>query len=325
MRVKTIDALMRYLRDNHVINIGGSNQKKKLRSIGYYHGFKGYRFIKNPTNRITFTDFKEIVAFNTFDMDLKSLFYPQVMFIETAIKNLMLEVVVNHSKTDSFDEIYENHLTYYKTYRIGSRDYKNALNSRLKLRNSFYGTLSRDFLSGKPVVVHFYHNDKYVPIWAIFEVISLGEFGNFVASSNISMKRDISNLLKINIAFDTDGKLTETIIFLLKDLRNAIAHNDGVFDTRFKRSQVNTTLPQLLMNETGITNITFDTIVDYLILTVYLQKNIGVSKTELVQFVRKFETVINEFRKEIPISIYSRILYTDTRNKISALKSFIKM
>lgn len=323
MKVKTIDALMKYLRDKHSIDINGSSQKRKLRNIGYYHGFKGYRFIRTPKNRITFTDFNEIVSINNFDMDLKALFYPQMMFIETTIKNYMIEVIVKHAKTDSFDEIYDNFLTYYKTYPIGSRSYKNALNRRLGLRNKFYSTLSRDFFAGKPVVEHFYHKDEYVPIWAIFEVISLGEFGNFVACSNINMKRDISSSLEINIAYDTDGKMTEKIIFLLKDLRNSLAHNDAIFDTRFKRSNVNQTLSQMLTHETGIPNITFNTIVDYLILMIYLQRNMKVAKTDLQQIVKKFETISDKFRKSIPINIFNQILYTDTRNKLNLLKAYI--
>ena len=37
--VKTIDALMKYLRETHNMNIGGSAQKRKLRNLGYYHGY----------------------------------------------------------------------------------------------------------------------------------------------------------------------------------------------------------------------------------------------------------------------------------------------
>ncbi|MBE3569464.1 MAG: Abi family protein, partial [Bacillales bacterium] len=175
------------------------------------------------------------------------------------------------------------------------------------------------------VVEHFYHKDEYVPIWAIFEVISLAEFGNFVACANINMKRDIARLLDINVAYDTDGKMTERSIFLLKDLRNALAHNDAIFDTRFKRSNVNQTLSQMLTNETNIPNITFNTIVDYLILMIYLQKNMKVAKTELQQIVKKFEVIADKFRKNIPVSIFNQILYTDTRNKLQFLKNYIKI
>ena len=68
-KVKSIDGLMKYLRDHHKIKISGSSQKRKLRNIGYYHGYKGYRFINSPLNKINFTDFSEVVAVHDFDME----------------------------------------------------------------------------------------------------------------------------------------------------------------------------------------------------------------------------------------------------------------
>ena len=38
-RPKSINSLMSYLRDEKKININGSNDKKKLRYMGYFHGF----------------------------------------------------------------------------------------------------------------------------------------------------------------------------------------------------------------------------------------------------------------------------------------------
>lgn len=40
---KTLNSLMKHLR-NCGIAIKGSAQKRKLKNIGYYHGYKGYRF-----------------------------------------------------------------------------------------------------------------------------------------------------------------------------------------------------------------------------------------------------------------------------------------
>ena len=54
MEVKTTNALMKYLRNKHNINIGGSKDKLNLVNMGYYHGYKGYRYIKNPSNKINF-------------------------------------------------------------------------------------------------------------------------------------------------------------------------------------------------------------------------------------------------------------------------------
>ena len=205
------------------------------------------------------------------------------------------------------------------------RDYKNALQKRLRLRNQFYNDLSREYTTGKQVVKHFYHKDEPVPIWAIFEVISLGEFGNFMSCANTNIKKDISKSLSLNQAYDADGKLSESIIYLIKDLRNSIAHNDVIFDTRFKKSNPKGSLLTSLQVDTNIQGITFQTIVDYLILVVYLQKNLRTSKIDLTKIVNRFELLINQFRNQIPTNIYTRIFHTNTRNKLIALKSFIKL
>ena len=42
---KTINALMVHLRSKG-LNISGSKQKQILKNIGYYHGYKGYRFVE---------------------------------------------------------------------------------------------------------------------------------------------------------------------------------------------------------------------------------------------------------------------------------------
>lgn len=324
-RVKSTDSLMKYLRDHHNIAISGSIHKRKLRSIGYYHGFKGYRFINTPSQRIVYTDFNEVIAINTFDMQLKSLFYPQIMFIETALKNYVLETILIHGKTDSFNTIYDTLLTEYKTHTIGSSQYKSALNKRLKLRNQFYNVLTRDFSNDKQIVQHFYHKDEPVPIWAVFEVISLGEFGNFVSCCNTLIKRDISRALSLNQSYDSNGKLTQNIIYLIKDLRNSIAHNDVIFDTRFKTFNPKNSLLRWLQSDTNIQNITFQTIVDYLILIVYILKNLKTSRTDLTKIVNRFDALVNQSRSQIPINIHTRIFHTDTKVKLNSLRTFIKL
>ena len=67
---KTINALMKYLRDEKGISIGGSSQKRKLRNIGYYHGYKGYRFIRKPSNQVKYSDYNELLAVYEFDSQI---------------------------------------------------------------------------------------------------------------------------------------------------------------------------------------------------------------------------------------------------------------
>lgn len=52
----SLDDLITHLKANHNISVD-ENHKKDLRNIGYYHGYKGYRFIRKSINMINFTDF----------------------------------------------------------------------------------------------------------------------------------------------------------------------------------------------------------------------------------------------------------------------------
>lgn len=60
MKIRTTNSLMKYLREKHNIYIEGTKDKKNLRNIGYYHGYKGYWCINKPQNRINLSSFDEI-------------------------------------------------------------------------------------------------------------------------------------------------------------------------------------------------------------------------------------------------------------------------
>lgn len=322
--VKTIDALMKYLRETHNMNIGGSAQKRKLRNLGYYHGYKGYRFIKTPNNKISFNDFDELMAIANFDIRLKTLIYPQIMFIETALKNYVLEQILLKSRTDNFNKIYNEILTDYRVYKSDSVKYKKAMTRRLSLYNKVYSSITRDFDNDKQVIKHFFMKDKSLPIWAIFEILSLGEFGNFVSCLNKNVKISVSKELKFPVQCDSDGSLTEKIVFTLKDLRNAVAHNDIVFDTRFKNAQIDKRLSSAISIDTAIKDISFKTITDYIILIAYVLKKLCVNKSEILKFLMEYKKIVELLRKEIPIDIFNKIIFTDFQPKYNALIKFIK-
>ena len=60
-----------------------AKKKKKLLQMGYYHGYKAYRYYKRSSNPFSISDFKEIKAIYDFDMNVKSLLYSYIMNIET--------------------------------------------------------------------------------------------------------------------------------------------------------------------------------------------------------------------------------------------------
>lgn len=323
LKPKTINSLMSYMRDTHCIDIRGSKDKNDLKNIGYYHGFKGYRFIKNPNNRIEFTNFSEIKALYEFDANLKTLFYKYVMFLETAIKNHVLEVVLIYGKTENFVEIYDNCMIKYKSYERGSRNYQKSISKRLKVRNKIYNNITQNYAFETPVIVHFYHKEHSIPIWAIFETLTLGEFGDFISCLDDEIKIDIRSNLHIDGRFDSNNKLIESIIFIMRDLRNYIAHNNIIFDTRFNRRNINNNVIQTIEISTGVSNITFNNILDYLVLIIYLMNNLHSTKTELKNIIKTFEKYCNELYKSLPYNLYSQIIHTDSKNKLNKLKNYI--
>lgn len=332
---KSTNSLMKYLRDNKGISIS-SVQKRKLMNMGYYHGYKGYRYISKPSNQIPYTKFDELSAIYDFDAQLKALFYPSVMLIETALKNYVLEVIVDSTSSDSFIDIYNNLLDNYKMYSTTGNTYqtpkararaeekfKKELKRRLDLRNRIYKIHSDAYSNGNKIADHYLSRDANLPIWATFELLSLGEFGHFVSCLNFQCRQQISKKIGIQQSDDSNAMMPQRLIYATKDLRNSIAHNDVIFDTRFRTNAIDSQVSNTISNATGITNLTFETITDYLILIIYQTKLLGVTKTEMKRIIINFTELTEKLRISIPINVYNQIIHTDNAAKIHCLKKYV--
>ncbi len=318
----SINQLMKYLRNHHHIAVK-SNQAQSLRNIGYYHGYKGYRFIRTPNQRIPFSSLDEIIALNKFDMQLKATIYPKVMFIENALKSYVIEAVLQDSKSENLDIIFNKSITNYKSYSPGSPQYRNHYTKRMALKGKINSALLRDYSNQKQTVNHFFDGDQPIPIWAIFESLSLGEFGTFFSCSNSNIKLKVSNILRLPTNLDSDGKITEYIIYAIKDLRNAVAHNNTIFDTRFQTSTINKRLISLLETEVGITGLDFKYINAYIILITYILRKMGETKTICKQFLTSFIEHTDLLRTQISPNICNQILGTQQRAHLNQLQKFI--
>lgn len=100
----------------------------------------------------------------------------------------------------------------------------------MNLKGKINAALVRDY-NKKSVVAHFFNNDITIPVWAIFETLALGEFGTLYDCACTNVKLYVSNIMKLPTNLDSDGMNTKFFIFTVKDLRNAIAHNNVIFDT----------------------------------------------------------------------------------------------
>lgn len=311
---------MKHLRDQG-ISISGSGQKRKLKNIGYYHGYKGFRFVGDSSKRLPINDFSQIASLHAMDMQIKTLFYPYIMTIETALKNYTLEAVLSYAKSEDFDDINKNCLTAYRGYHPNTGDYKKSWANRLRLRQTVDGLIFRE-QDKKPFFKHFRDRGRTIPIWAIFEAMTLGEFGNFYACLDRPIKSAIVADLGMPAQFDSEALLL-SIIFSLKDLRNAIAHNAIVSDVRFKTGGISKNIGKLLKSEAGIDSINFSDITDYVILVVYLLGLLKLPKTDRKRLVSGYEGILLRYKKELPRGIYGHFVRTEAQNKLKLLKKYV--
>ncbi|MDP3447890.1 MAG: Abi family protein, partial [Eubacteriales bacterium] len=162
--------LMKHMRHSG-IQISGEAQKRQLVLSGYYHGYKGYRYCKEPKNRIPFNHFTQIQAILEFDEGIKACLYSPVMQFETALKSIVSDIVVKEAGSNAFSEIIEKLM-----HSSLHSDQSNFIKRKYEMRDEVYSYLTRSYKRGN-IVKHYYDRDVYVPIWALFEVITLGQFG----------------------------------------------------------------------------------------------------------------------------------------------------
>ncbi|MCU6755305.1 Abortive infection bacteriophage resistance protein [uncultured Eubacterium sp.] len=326
MSYKTTDALMRHLRDNGIA-ISGSRHKRELINTGYFHGYKGYRFFKNASNQLPFQNYDEVYATIQYDSKLKSLLYSKMMFIETAVKNIALEEILINANSESIQVMYDKVVSSYRNAPASAslEQKKKLQQNKLNLQNSIQASLANAYRKNNPKITHFYNNASQagVPIWALFEIMTLGDFGYLLSCLTYDVRDDISKRLGLNVSADTDRQLIYKYIYTLKDLRNAIAHNSVVFDTRFNNNEPTRAMKTCLKNEIGLPYVNFKTIGDYIILMCYYLKLLKVSKTEIKAFIREFEKITDEYRVSVNTAVVTMVIHPDLSSRIQALKNYV--
>lgn len=326
MGYKTTDGLMRHLRSNGIA-ISGSTEKRQLMNTGYFHGYKGYRFFKTSSMRLPFTSYEEVYATIQYDSKLKSLFYGKMMFIETAVKNISLECILSEANSENIQDIYDKVVSGFKNAPAYAdlQAKKKMQQNKLNLENMVQGYLARAYREGNPKITHFYNNMSYsgVPIWALVEIMTLGDFGFLLSCLTFNTREAISKKLGIRLSMDTSRELVYKYLYTLKDLRNAVAHNAVIFDTRFRKIDPTPAMKRTLETEIGLPYVNFKTIGDYLILTCYYLKLLHVPKTEIKAFIREFEHITDEYRAAVNSSVASMVIHPDLSSRLSILKNYI--
>jgi abortive infection bacteriophage resistance protein len=249
------------------------------------------------------------------------------MFIETALKNIALNTIMAETGSSSIYDMYEKVVSSYKNAPATTPNdiKKKYQNNKLNLQGSIQNSIAAAYRKDNPKITHFYNNVNYneVPIWAIFEILTMGDFGYLLSCLTIDMREKISRAIGINLSSDTYRELIYKYVYALKDLRNAIAHNDVVYDTRFRKMDPSRPMKQCLKLEMGLPYMNFKTIGDYIILICYYLKLLKVSKTEIKAFIREFEKITSEYQISVNPSVAAITIHPDLTSRMAILKNSI--
>ncbi len=323
---KTINGLMKHLRNNGV-SIKNSRQKNQLINQGYYHGYKAYRFFKDSNTKLPINNYEQINRTIIYDTKLKSLFYDKIMFIETALKNRCLNIILKEINSHNINDLYEKGIESFKNCPPNYNEAQKikAQKNLLSLQTTIHSNISKAYKKGNPKITHFYNNVNYtnIPLWSIFETMTMGDFGALMQCLVYDLRDKISKDIGINLSTDTERKLVAKYIYTLKDLRNAIAHNDVVYDARFRNIDPSNSMKQCLVLDMNLPYVNFKDIVDYIALVTYFLKLLHVNKKEIKSFVNEFEVITNEYINSVPKCISDKTIKSNWLQRISKIRKFI--
>lgn len=326
MGYKTTDDLMQHLRDSG-IDIEGSMQKQQLINTGYFHDYKGYRFFRNAQRRLPFVSYNEIYATIQYDSDLKSLIYGKMMYIETAVKNIALESILINANSESIQDMYDKAVSSYNNAPVSAttEQKKKMQQCKLNLQNTIQSSLAYAYKKNNTKITHFYNNVGYsdVPVWALFEIMTMGEFGYLLSCLKYDVRDYISRRLGVNVSCDTNRELIYKYIYTLKDLRNAVAHNAVVFDTRFRNIDPDGAMKKCLQIDIGLPYINFKTIGDYIILMCYYMKLLKVPDIENKEFISEFEKITKKYKDAVNSNVAATVIHPDLAARMNILKNFL--
>lgn len=309
---KSLNALMRHMRDGGV-SIAGGAEKTALAQVGYFHGYKGYRFSGQPTRRLPLADFKQLKAVIEFDTQLKTLFYPVLMKTEMTMKNLALVELLDGAGSSSLAGLFQ-------LMPGGTWDKQKR---KLEVMHACNEALLGCYKRRNQIVCHYYDSPGgTVPVWALMEVITLGHFGTLLQEVSDQSRSAIAGRWGLG---RRNGGLVPHLVHTVTSLRNCVAHNGTVFDRRFATATVRADIGQLLSRELSYGGaIDFGSITDYFLLLSYLSRRLGAPKRDVYALIRQYRSVIDGLRSGVPTRVFDMIVHTDNRAKVNQVEIWLR-
>lgn len=126
-----------------------------------------------------------------------------------------------------------------------------------------------------------------------------------------------------NSAIDTDCTLLSSMLYTIKSLRNSVAHNNIIFDTRFKDRKISSILKKWIEKETNIQNITLYSLIDYIIIVCCLLKRVDFNAARAIQLVSAYRDESRHLQSLVAPEIYTKIMQQNVTQKIVLLEEYL--
>ena len=136
------------------------------------------------------------------------------------------------------------------------------------------------------------------------------------------------NLLRemniLDASIDTNRLLISNILYTLKPLRNAVAHNNIVFDARFKDRNINAVVKKWAEKESGIKNISLYSLIDYIIIIFCLLNRIDFNMKRAKHVFQIYKDQNKILEQSVSSEIYNMLIPPNVVEKLKGLERLIK-
>lgn len=272
--------------------------EKIFEKINYYNLINPYGkpFLLEKDRYIKEAMFGQIYNFYKFDKELSSLFLSYILYIESSFKTAISHIISSKGGNGHKEESYLDISIFSEK---GKERSDKELEDDQKLLNDLKNTISA---SNKLYIRHNRRKYRNVPFWVLCNEMDFGETIYYYEKlpekdrNKVSLKmRDENSEVKLHL-----GQFKSSL-YMLKDLRNLIAHNEVFY--WFKPTRKNgqsrwygfNEYKEVMSQEGSIASV-------ILIFNMYL------SPDNWNSFYSKFEKQFKDFSEKTPRNIIPKIL-----------------
>ena len=307
---KNIKELGRQIEEAGIAFQGRKGEESLLQN-GYFHLYKGYRFYQKEENLLPFERYDDLLELMKYDMSLKEILFGKVVFLETAVRNITLQSILDYTGSDTLETMMDKAIVGFGNCPEGTSlaNRREAQRQKNKLRTALVESIQKAHNSGVPKIVHYYEESPkgYVPLWAIFEIMDMGTLDFILHSLVADVRKMISERMHFDVAMDTGWNLPGKCIYALHLLRNAIAHNDVIYDCRFmgRWFHAKQTFLNWIKSEAGVNDADFTKIESYFVLVTLMLRHLDLPKKEWGKPIQEYSNASKRYEKKVFMNIYT--------------------